>query len=166
MYGMSAFRLAKDLGISRTEAKMFIDQYFQTYADVKKFLDKTIDDAKSFGYVETIMGRRRYLPEIRSSNKLISQAAERVAVNTPIQGTAADIVKTAMIKVNDRLSREMSDVKMLLQVHDELIFECPENESYVQKAIDLIRNEMEGAFRLNVPLRVSIEHGKNWGEFH
>lgn len=166
MYGMSAFRLAKDLGISRTEAKMFIDQYFQTYADVKKFLDKTIDDAKSFGYVETILGRRRYLPEIRSSNKLISQAAERVAVNTPIQGTAADIVKTAMLRVNERLSREMSDVKMLLQVHDELIFECPENEEYVQKAVDLIRQEMESAFKLNVPLRVSIEHGKNWGEFH
>ncbi|MCR5079849.1 MAG: DNA polymerase I [Treponema sp.] len=164
MYGMSAFRLAKDLDISRTEAKNFIDKYFETYADVKRFLDQTIVDAKANGYVETVTGRRRYIPEIKNSNKLIQQGAERVAVNTPIQGTAADIVKTAMIKVVSKLAEEKINAKLLLQVHDELIFECSENEA--EKAVEIIRSEMEGAFKLNVPLRVSIESGKSWGEFH
>lgn len=164
MYGMSAFRLAKDLDISRAEAKKFIDRYFMTYSDVKSFLDQTIMNAKINGYVETVTGRRRYIPEIKNSNKLIQQGAERIAVNTPIQGTAADIVKTAMINVVSKLEEEKLSAKLLLQVHDELIFECPESEA--ERAIEVIRSEMEGAFKLNVPLRVSIESGKSWGEFH
>lgn len=166
MYGMSAFRLANELNISRTEAKNFIDQYFMTYSSVKKFLDDTKENAKANGYVETITGRRRYIPEIRSSNKMVLQGAERIAINTPIQGSAADIVKTAMINVAAKIKETGSPLKMLLQVHDELIFECPEDESEVKKAIELIQTEMENAFKLNVPLRVSIEYGKNWGEFH
>lgn len=166
MYGMSAFRLANELDISRTEAKNFIDQYFATYSDVKKFLDDTKENAKTDGYVETITGRRRYIPEIRSSNKMVAQAAERIAINTPIQGSAADIVKTAMINVADRISATGSPLKMLLQVHDELIFECTDDADEIKKAVELIRCEMENAFQLNVPLRVSIEYGKNWGEFH
>ena len=166
MYGMSAFRLANELNISRTEAKNFIDQYFRTYSSVKKFLDDTKENAKANGYVETITGRRRYIPEIRSSNKMVLQGAERIAINTPIQGSAADIVKTAMINVAAKIKETGSPLKMLLQVHDELIFECPEDESEVKKAIELIQTEMENAFKLNVPLRVSIEYGKNWGEFH
>lgn len=166
MYGMSAFRLAKDLNISRTEAKGFIDRYFATYSQVKAFLEKTKEDARANGYVETIMGRRRYIPDINSGNKLIQQGAERIAINTPIQGSAADIVKTAMLKVQQKIEETASPLKMLLQVHDELIFECPDTPEEIQKALELIREQMEGAVKLNVPLRVSIEYGRNWGEFH
>lgn len=166
MYGMSSFRLAKELNISRTEAKNFIDQYFTTYADVRRFIDKTIEDAKATGYVETIMGRRRVIKQILSKNKMEQQAGERVAINTPIQGSAADIVKTAMLKVNKALKESGSKAKMLLQVHDELIFECLDDEKTVKETIDLITREMEGAVKLSVPLRVSVETGKNWGEFH
>ena len=166
MYGMSAFRLANELKISRTEARNFIDSYFKTYAQVKNFISETIDNAQANGFVQTLMGRRRYIPELSSSNKLIQQAAQRIAVNTPIQGSAADIVKTAMINVQAALEKEPTGAKMLLQVHDELIFECPEDSAAVEKTIDIIRREMEGAVKLNVPLRVSIESGKNWGKFH
>ena len=166
MYGMSAFRLAKDLNISRTEAKGFIDRYFATYSQVKGVLEKTKDDARANGYVEPIMGRRRYIPDINSGNKLIQQGAERIAINTPIQGSAADIVKTAMLKVQQKIEETASPLKMLLQVHDELIFECPDTPEEIQKALELIREQMEGAVKLNVPLRVSIEYGRNWGEFH
>lgn len=164
MYGMSAFRLANELGISRTEAKNFIEQYFSTYSDVKKFLDETKRMARENGYVETITGRRRYIPEIKSSSKIVLQGAERIAINTPIQGSAADIVKTAMIKVQAALEKSGAGARMLLQVHDELIFECPEDS--VEKAVMIIQHEMENAVQLKVPLRVSVEHGKNWGEFH
>lgn len=164
MYGMSAFRLANELGISRTEAKNFIEQYFSTYSDVKKFLDETKRMARENGYVETITGRRRYIPEIKSSSKIVLQGAERIAINTPIQGSAADIVKTAMIKVQAALEKSGAGARMLLQVHDELIFECPEDS--VEKAVMIIQHEMENAVQLKIPLRVSVEHGKNWGEFH
>lgn len=166
MYGMSAFRLANELNISRTEAKNFIDQYFENYNLVKKFLDDTKENAKTNGYVETITGRRRYIPEIKSSNKMILQGAERIAINSPIQGSAADIVKIAMINVNNKIKETKSPLKMLLQVHDELIFECPQDEDEIKKAIELIKTEMENAYKLDVPLRVSVEYGKNWGEFH
>lgn len=166
MYGMSAFRLAKELNISRTQAKEFIDQYFTTYSDVKRFIAKTILDARSNGYVETILGRRRKVPQLASKNKLEQQAGERIAINTPIQGTAADIVKTAMIKVNKALKESGSKAKMLLQVHDELIFKCPDDEQTIKETIALITKEMEGAMKLSIPLRVSVEYGKNWGEFH
>lgn len=166
MYGMSAFRLSKELGISRTEAQNFISQYFATYSDVKKFLDETKAFARKNGFVETICGRRRFIPEIKSSSKLVLQGAERIAVNTPIQGSAADIVKIAMIRVQEAFSKNNIPARMLLQVHDELIFECPEEMNAVEKAVSVIRHEMEHAVKLRIPLRVSIEHGKNWGEFH
>ncbi len=166
MYGMSAFRLANELGISRTHAKDFIDQYFTTYADVRRFLDQTIEDAQQNGYVQTLMGRRREIPDINNANKLIQQSAQRIAINTPIQGSAADIVKTAMIKVQQALTQEKSKARMLLQVHDELIFECPSDSETIEKTISLIRDNMENAVKLSVPLRVSIEHGSNWGAFH
>ncbi len=166
MYGMSAFRLANELGISRTEAKNFIDQYFTTYSDVRKFLDDTINGAHEKGYTETLMHRRRYIPSINSRNKLEQQGAERIAVNTPIQGSAADIVKKAMIDVQTALDESSSPCRMLLQVHDELIFECPDDSATVEKTISLIRDKMENAVKLNVPLRVSVESGKNWGLFH
>lgn len=166
MYGMSAFRLAKELDISRTDAKNFIDQYFNTYADVKRFINDTIAFAQENGYSQTIMGRKRIITSINSKNKLEQQGAQRVAINTPIQGSAADIVKKAMINVHSALKRTNSSAKMLLQVHDELIFECPDDEKIKADTIDLIRKEMESAVTLNVPLKVSIESGVNWGEFH
>lgn len=166
MYGMSAFRLAKELGISRTEASRFIEQYFTTYADVKRFISSTADSARQSGFSETIMGRRRAIRGLQSKNKMEQQAGERMAVNTPIQGSAADIVKKAMIDVQRALDETASPAHMLLQVHDELIFECPDDEATVQQTIALIRDKMEHAVQLKVPLRVSIECGKNWGEFH
>lgn len=168
MYGMSAFGLAKELGISRTQAKEFIDQYFITYSDVKKFISDTIAGAQVTGISQTITGRKRMIRGINSKNKLEQQGAQRIAINTPIQGSAADIVKKAMTDVNDAI--ENSDLKgklrMLLQVHDELIFECPDDSQTVEKAVNLIREKMENAYKLNVPLRVSIETGSNWGQFH
>ncbi|MBQ1833349.1 MAG: DNA polymerase I [Treponema sp.] len=169
MYGMSAFRLAAELGISRTEAKNFIDQYFATYSGVKKFLGDTVDFAKSNGYVETIMGRKREIRGINSANKIEQNAAQRIAVNTPIQGSAADIVKKAMVEVQEAVDNDAllsENMRLLLQVHDELIFECTDNQEIIEKALSLIKDKMENVVKLSVPLRVSIEYGKNWGEFH
>ncbi len=166
IYGMSAFSLAKDLGISRTQAQNFIEMYFRTYSGVSSFMTEVISKAESSGYVETMFGRRRPIMNINSRNKLEKSGAERVAKNTPIQGTAADIVKTAMLAVSQALAQEKSPAKLLLQVHDELIFECPDNQADIDKTLALIRDKMENAVKLSVPLRVSIEYGKNWGEFH
>lgn len=166
IYGMSAFSLAKDLGISRTQAQNFIEMYFKTYSGVSNFMAGVIAGAESTGFVSTMFGRRRPIMNINSRNKLEKSGAERIAKNTPIQGTAADIVKNAMLDVSQALSSEQSPARLLLQVHDELIFECPDNQSEIDKTIALIRDKMENAVKLSVPLRVSIEYGKNWGEFH
>ncbi len=166
IYGMSAFSLAKDLGISRTQAQNFIDMYFRTYNSVSNFMTGVISKAEEKGYAETILGRRRPILNINSKNKVEKSAAERVAKNTPIQGSAADIVKKAMISVAQELKAKKSPAKLLLQVHDELIFECPDNQEIINQTIDLIRDKMENAVKLDVPLRVSIEYGKNWGQFH
>lgn len=166
IYGMSAFRLANDLGISRTQAAQFIESYFKTYSSINNFINQTIHDAEANGYVETIFGRRRPIFNINSVNKIEKAAAERMAVNTPVQGSAADIVKTAMLKVNQALIDSNSQARLLLQVHDELILECPDDQKTIDETITLIRNCMENAVQLKVPLRVSIEYGKNWGEFH
>ncbi len=166
IYGMSAFRLANDLGISRTQAAAFIDNYFAQYSSVDAFIKETIQKAEQTGYVETLFGRRRPILAINSRNKIEKSAAERIAVNTPVQGTAADIVKKAMLAVSEALEESGSPAKLLLQVHDELIFECPDDQKTIDATIALIKDKMENAVKLNVPLRVSIEHGKNWGEFH
>ncbi len=166
IYGMSAFSLAKDLGISRTQAQNFIDMYFRTYSGVSSFMTQVISDAEATGCVSTMFGRRRPIMNINSRNKLEKSGAERIAKNTPIQGTAADIVKHAMLSISQTLSDTNSPARLLLQVHDELIFECPDDQTTVDKTIALIREKMENAVKLSVPLRVSIEYGKNWGEFH
>ena len=166
IYGMSAFRLARDLGISRTQASSFIDNYFRMYSNVDAFIKETIQKAEQTGYVETIFGRRRPIIAINSRNKVEKAAAERIAVNTPVQGSAADIVKKAMLNVSAALEESKSPARLLLQVHDELIFECPDDQATIDATIALIKDKMENAVKLNVPLRVSIEHGKNWGEFH
>jgi DNA polymerase-1 len=164
IYGMSAFRLARDMRIPRRDAESFISTYFQRYAGVDRFLKATIRQAEVNGYVQTLMGRRRPVPAIGSRNRTERMAAERVAVNSPIQGSAADIVKKAMIDVAGLLSARGLATRLLLQVHDELIFEAPQAEA--ARAADLIRGAMEGAVPLEVPLRVSVETGRSWGELH
>lgn len=164
MYGMSAFRLANDLGIPRHQAQEFIDNYFGSYPGIQNFIQNTINDAEDKGYVETMFGRRRYIDTILSGNKNIKSQAERIAINTPIQGTAADIVKKAMISVDEVLKKEFPSTKLLLQVHDELIFECDTKE--VEKVSQRITELMENVVKLSVPLRVSTESGRSWGDFH
>ena len=166
IYGMSAFRLANDLGISRTQAAQFISSYDQLYAGITNFKAQTILNAETNGYVETILGRRRPIMNINSRNKVEKAGAERMAINTPVQGSAADIVKKAMIEVDSALKEVNNGAKLLLQVHDELILECPDVQKTIEETIALVKDKMENAVKLNVPLRVSIEHGKNWGEFH
>lgn len=164
MYGMSAFRLSKDLKIPRSEAQRFIDTYFEQYSGVKRFIEDVKVKAKADGFVKTAMGHIRFIPEMKSRNKAVLAGAERVAVNTIIQGTAAEIMKLAMIS----LSRAMEDAglrsRMLLQVHDEMIFEVPLDE--VERMTAIVRSCMENAYRLSVPLKVGLETGRSWGEMH
>lgn len=164
IYGMSAFRLANELGIPRVQAQEFIDAYFRTYAGVRTFVQQVIADAERDGYVTTLLGRRRYIVAINSKNKTEKAAAERVAVNTPIQGSAADIVKLAMLKLDASLRASNKDARMLLQVHDELIVECAEDDA--EAVMDLIRREMESTVTLRAPLRVGVEKARSWGDMH
>ncbi len=164
MYGMSAFRLSNELGISRGEASDFIKKYFERYSGVREFVDKVNAYASEHGYVRTASGHVREVLGINSSNKVEKAGAERVAVNTVIQGTAAEIMKKAMIAIAGAIKEKKLESRMLLQVHDELIFEVPENEKDEMEA--LVRREMEGAASLSVPLHVSIEFGSSWGDMH
>ena len=164
MYGMSAFRLSRELGIPRRDAEGFIEAYFATYPGIQKFISQTVREAETKGAIRTLFGRERPLPAIQSKNRIEKSSAERIAVNTPIQGTAADIVKRAMLRVSGRLAEEKLAARMLLQVHDELIIECPVGEAAQVK--QLLEEEMTGAAELSVPLRVHVEDGKSWGEMH
>jgi len=164
MYGMSAFRLSNELEISRKEAKTFIDSYFERYKGVNNFINETKIEAQKKGFVSTLLGHIRKVDEIRSANKVEQAAGERIAVNTIIQGTAAEIMKKAMLGICDRFSKDNLQSKMLLQVHDELIFEVLEEEK--EKVVKIVQEEMENAMKLNVPLRCSIEFGKDWGDMH
>lgn len=166
IYGMSAFRLASELCISRGDAAAFIENYFRAYPKIELFKKSVIETAERTGFVETIFGRRRRIREINSRNKVEKAAAERAAVNTVVQGSAADIVKKSMIDLDQALRGSGSKARLLLQVHDELILECPDEKSAVDETVKITREKMEGAAALRVPLRVSIETGKNWGEFH
>jgi len=164
MYGMGAYALSEQLGIGRNEAKSFIDYYFRVHTGVSAFIEKTVEDAKKNGYVTTILGRKRYVTGIHSENRNVSEFARRTAINTPIQGSAADLIKLAMIKVSERLKGENLDAHMILQVHDELVFEV--SEDVVDETKEVVREEMEGALELRVPLVVDIGLGKNWLEAH
>ncbi len=164
IYGISAFGLAQDIGVSNAEAKRYIDNYFARYPKVREFIDKTIEDAKTNGYVSTLFGRRRFIPELSSSSVAVRNFGERMAINTPIQGTAADLIKLAMINIQKRLARENLESKMILQVHDELVFEVPDQEIDTMKK--LVKEEMEGVLTLSVPIRVDMGVGKNWDEAH
>jgi len=162
IYGKSEFSLSKELGISIGEAKEFINYYFERMPKVKEFIENTIESARKEGKVKTMYGRLRTIPEIKSSNGNIRKHGERMAVNMPIQGSAADIIKIAMINMSNRLEKEQLDVKMIMQVHDELVFEVAENQ--VEDLKKIIKVEMEDCFELKVPLAVNIAVGKNWSE--
>jgi DNA polymerase I len=164
LYGMGAFGLATRLGIPNEEAQRFITAYFARYPRVSEFITNTIAEAHRNGYVTTILNRRRYLPELRSDNRNLRDFAERTAVNTPIQGAAADLIKIAMIRIEERLKKERWNSLMILQIHDELVFEVPDEE--VEKLTDMVRKEMEGAIRLSVPVKADVGVGKNWFEAH
>ncbi len=164
MYGMSAFRLSRELEIPRARAEEFITAYFNKYAYIQQFITATVQQAEQQGYVSTMYGRRRPLPGINSRNRTEKQGAERIAVNTPIQGTAADIVKTAMLRIDRRIREEELPLRMLLQIHDELIFEAPAERA--DELAKLLQHEMEQAVSLDAPLKVSVEVGDSWGDFH
>jgi DNA polymerase I len=164
IYGMSAFGLAKQLDISRTDAQKYIDAYFARYPNVKKYMNETKVLAKEQGFVETLFGRRLYLPEIDSRNPMLRQYAERTAINAPMQGTAADIIKRAMLKVDAWLITENIDAKMIMQVHDELVFEIKTEQ--IESAVEMIKTLMSGAADLTVPLIVDVGVGENWDEAH
>jgi DNA polymerase-1 len=162
VYGMGAFTLSRDIKVSVKEAGRYINSYLSHYSGIKKYLDNCVEDAKEKGYVTTLFNRRRYLPELNDSNAMQRKFGERVAKNMPIQGTAADIIKIAMINVYNRLKAENLEARLILQVHDELIVESPENE--VEQVKDILRQEMENAAKLKVNLVVDVNIGKTWYE--
>ncbi|MFA5188137.1 MAG: DNA polymerase I [Patescibacteria group bacterium] len=162
MYGMGANGVAARTGISREEAHEFIDKYFEAFPNIKKYIEETKDFARDKGYVETLFGRRRYLPDIHSGVPNIAAAAERMAINMPIQGTAADLIKMAMIKIHSKLSQISPKSRMILQVHDELVFEVPDKET--AKVADFVKKEMEDVYKFKCPIKVDVEVGDNWGE--
>lgn len=162
VYGISEFSLAEDIGVSRYEAREYIDSYLAGYPGVKKYMKQVVADARERGYTQTLYGRRRYIPELKSSNFNIRQGAERMALNTPIQGTAADLIKLAMIRVENALRESYPQAQLLLQVHDELIVECP--EEIAPEVAALVSREMENIARLDVPLKAEAKIGKSWYE--
>ncbi|MEN4759998.1 DNA polymerase I [Chryseobacterium sp. C39-AII1] len=164
IYGQGAFALAEQTGLSRTEAKQMIEAYFETYPKLKEYMAEQVNKARQQGYVETLLGRKRHLKDINSNNFVVRGHAERNAVNAPVQGSAADVVKMAMIKIQKELEKEKLQTKMLLQVHDELIFEAPIDE--VEVAKNIIKTEMENAVETQVPLLVEVGVGNNWLEAH
>jgi len=164
IYGMGPFRLAQDLKISRKEAKDFIDAYFETYGSVRSFMDGLVAEAQQNGYLTTVLGRRRYFRELNSNNRVVQEAAKREAINYPLQGSAADIIKIAMINIAKELKDKKLKSRMILQVHDELILEVHDEESEV--VTKMVKKEMEEAISLNVPVKVDVGMGRNWFEAH
>ena len=162
VYGISDFGLAEQIGVTKKEAKQYIEQYLEKYSGIQKFMTDIVEKAKEQGYVETLFSRRRYIPELKSNNYMVRQFGNRVAMNTPIQGTAADIMKIAMVNLAKKLKEEKVDAKIVLQVHDELILEAKEEEK--EKAKQLLKDSMEGAATLSIPLEVEVSEAKNWYE--
>jgi DNA polymerase-1 len=164
IYGQTEFALARNLKIERGEARRYIDAFFDQYAGVKSFLDETVEQATANGFVTTLLGRRRSLPDIRSRNHNLRAGAERIARNTPIQGTAADIMKVAMVRIQHDLEKRRLQSRMVLTVHDELVFEAPEEEQDVLST--LVLDHMQNAVPLSVPLPVEAAWGPSWGAAH
>ena len=161
-YGLSAFGLSNQLRISTEEARGLMDDYFQTFGGVRDYLGGVVDQARKDGYTETILGRRRYLPDLTTDNRQRREMAERMALNAPIQGSAADIIKVAMLNVHRALAAEGMRSRMLLQVHDELVLEVADGERGVVE--ELVRREMGAAYALSVPLEVSVGYGRSWDQ--
>jgi DNA polymerase-1 len=164
LYGMSAFRLAREQGISNEEAQLIIGKYLGRYAGIAAFQQENLSRARERGYVTTLLGRRRFLPAINSSDRLARQSAERMALNTPIQGTAADLIKLAMLKVDRLIAEDFPEVLMILQVHDELLFEVPKEQA--EKFSSQVKDTMESVAELRVELTVDIGQGRSWAEAH
>jgi DNA polymerase-1 len=162
VYGLSPFGLSQDLNIAVEEAQVFIETYFVRYPGIKEYLESQIKKARKQGFVCTILGRKRYLPAINEKSQSLRNFAQRQAVNTPIQGSAADLIKLAMINIHRRLEQNRLKTRMIIQIHDELVFNVPEEE--LSQVIPLIRQEMENVMELAVPLKVNIKQGKNWLE--
>ena len=162
IYGISSFGLSEDLGINVNEAKKFIDNYLNTFPGIRDYMDRSIKEAYKNGYVKTLFNRKRIIDELANKNYLIRSSGERMALNTPIQGTAADILKLAMIKIQDKIDELKLNSKMLVQVHDELVFEVENDE--VEEMTNIIRDIMENIYKMQVPLKVDIEYGKTWYE--
>jgi DNA polymerase-1 len=164
LYGIGAFGLASRLGISRAHAKEVIDTYFEKFANIKGMIDTFIERAKEKGYAETLTGRRRFLKNINSKNRVVRQFEERVATNMPIQGTAADMIKIAMIEIHNKLKKRNAKTKMILQVHDELLFDIHKDE--LDELTPIVKELMENAMQLDVPIIVETGTGNNWLEAH
>ncbi len=164
MYGVSAFGLSQQTDLSRTESKELIEKYYDTYDKLNNYIKNQIDKARELGFVETILGRRRYLRNILSQNAVVRSSEERNAINAPIQGSAADIIKIAMINIFDELEKKQLNSKMILQVHDELVFEVLNEE--IEELSNIVKEKMQNAYQLKVPLKVDIGIGKNWLEAH
>ena len=162
IYGISGFGLARNTGVSPREAQEFIRRYFEKYPGVKRFMEEAAEEGKTRGYAETLMGRRRYLPELQSTKQVVREFGKRAAMNTPVQGTAADIIKLAMVRVDESLRREKLRSRLILQVHDELLLECPPDE--VERASVLLRDAMEHVIALAVPLEADVHEGANWAD--
>jgi len=162
IYGMSDYGLEQATELSREESAQFITAYFEKYPGVKQYLESTKEQARKLGYVQTLLGRRRSIPEINSSNRQVREAAERMAINMPVQGTSADIIKVAMINLHREMQQRQLKSKMLLQVHDELVLEVPEDE--LEEMRQLVPEIMSTAVELSVPLKVDMKTGNNWGE--
>ena len=162
VYGISSFGLSQDLSITRKEAADYIEKYFETYPKIKQYLDSLVAEAKKLGYAQTLFGRRRPIPELSSSNFMQRSFGERVAMNSPIQGTAADIIKIAMIRVSDKLKERNLKSRLILQVHDELLIEAYRDE--IDEVSEILKDQMRGAAELAVPLEVDMHQGENWYE--
>ncbi|MCP4724456.1 MAG: DNA polymerase I, partial [bacterium] len=160
LYGMSSFRLARETGLTNEEASAFISAYFSFYPDVNMYISNKIAQAQAEGYVTTHFGRRRHLPDLFIENKRKQNTAKNIAINTPLQGTAAEIIKKAMLIISDRLKAEKLESKLILQIHDELVFEAPEDE--IEKLRELVVDCMENAVKLDIPLTVDVHVGDNW----
>lgn len=160
IYGIGAYSLSQDIGVSVREADRYIKRYLENFPRVEQFMTRIVEDAERTGFVSTLFGRRREVPELKSHNKIQQAAGRRIAMNTPIQGTAADIIKLAMVRVHRRLAAEGLEARLIMQVHDELIVECPEAEA--SRVEQLLQQEMQGAAELSVPLLAEAHTGHNW----
>jgi len=164
MYGMGPFKLAQQIGVGMKMARQYLEEYYETYSGVKRYMEELPQKAARHGFVTTILGRKRFLPDLNNPNKIAQQAARRIAINTPMQGSAADLMKLAMIRVHDAIRKERLPARMILQVHDELIAEVREDAA--KDVAALLKKEMEGVYPLTVPLVVDTGIGKNWDEVH